>query len=110
MPPDTTKGGYNMAMVKMAKTITRCFNACGKTYRIMQDENGNFWGFDKEILEKGGTVNGISGNIGRTLNETLRHCYEKARISELMKGKDADDTEIMKAALIASDEALKMFG
>lgn len=100
-----------MAMVKMARTITKCFEACGKKYKIMQDENGNFWGIDYEVLEKGQPINGITGNMCRSLKEVMRRCYERARISELMKGKDADDhIAIIKAAMTASDEALKMFG
>lgn len=100
-----------MAMVKMARTITRCFEACGKRYKIMQDENGNFWGIDFEVLEKGQAVNGLTGHLSKTLNETLRRCYTQARTAELMKDKNADDvTEILKATMTASDEALKMFG
>lgn len=98
-----------MAIVKMAKTITTCFVACGKKYKIMQDENGNFWGIDYNDLEKE-VVNGLAGNLSRTLNETLRRCYTKARTAELLKGKNADETEIIKAAITASGEAEKMFG
>ena len=99
-----------MAEVKMVKTVTECFEACGKKYKIMQDENGHFWGIDFEKLNSNKKINGISGNLGRTLNDTLRQCYERARIAEILDYKEADDTEIMKAALQATQEAFEMFG
>lgn len=99
-----------MKMVKMVRTVTECFEACGKKYKIMQDENGNFWGIDFERLNSNKEINGISGNLGRTLNDTLRQCYERARIAEILDYKEADDTEIMKAALQATQEAFEMFG
>lgn len=100
-----------MAEVKMVRTVTECFEACGKKFKIMQDENGHFWGIDFDKLNQNKKINGISGNLGRTLNDTLRSCYEQARIAEILKDKDkADDTETMKAALQATQEAFEMFG
>lgn len=95
----------------MVKTVTECFEACGKKFKIMQDENGHFWGIDFDKLNQNKKINGISGNLGRTLNDTLRGCYTKARIEEILKdNEEADDKEIMKAALKATQEAFKMFG
>lgn len=99
-----------MAIVKMVKTVISCFDVFGRKYRIFQDENGNFWGIDFDLLHQNNDINGITGNLGHTLNDTLRHCYEKARIADILKDKDEkDDNEIMKAALQATQEAFERF-
>lgn len=97
-----------MAKVKMVKTVTECFTACGKKYRIMKDENDHFWGIDYNDLKEE-QIDGLKGNLSRTLNETLRKCYTKARVAEILQGKSSEHEEIIKATITASTEAVKMF-
>ena len=98
-----------MATVKITKTVIECFKACGKKYKIMQDENGNFWGIDYNDLQNNG-VSGLAGNLNRTLTATLRRCYIRARVEELLQDKDTENPKVrILAAVTASNEATQMF-
>lgn len=98
-----------MAKVKMTKTIIERFKVCGKVYKIMQDEKGSFWGIEDKDPKKA-IVNGFEGVLSRTLNATLRRCYIKARMEELMQGRKYKDIVLRDVAIIASDETIKIFG
>ena len=91
------------------KTIIECFECCGKKYSIMQDENGNFWGIDYNDLQSD-EIRVLAGDSNRTLNATFRRCYMRARVEELLQGRDVENPKIrLWAAVTASNEATQMF-
>ena len=99
-----------MANRTMVKTVVKNYIVEGHTYSICLDDQGDYWGFDhKDIDETGKTkkeYNGITGNLGKTLVETMRRCYVSARVEneinrELIRANDLD--EIMKMMKITED-------
>lgn len=94
----------------IVKTVVKNYVVEGHTYSICVDNEGNFWGFDhKDLDETGRTTkeyNGFSGNLGKTLVETMRNCYVSARVEneinkEALRANDLD--EMMKLMQITED-------
>lgn len=79
------------------------------SFEICEDEKGEFWGFDSSELENGKLAkkyNGITGNHGSTMIDTMRMCYQKARMeNEIDRGKlnQNDPEEMKKLMSIVSD-------
>ena len=95
---------------KILTTVVKHYEVEGHTYLIAKDDENNFWGFDKRYIDKRGKLtkefNGFSGNLGKTLQETMRRCYVSARCENEVdneKVKNNDYEEILKIANISED-------
>ena len=91
------------------KVVIENFVVGNHNYIITIDNENEYWGFDKSNPKK--EYNGINGNHGKTLNETLAHCYCEARSKdelnqELIQNNDIN--ELMKLMKIV-EEANKMY-
>lgn len=62
------------------KVVIKNFVVANHTYVIIIDDKNEYWGFDKDNSKK--EYNGINGHHGKTLNETLAHCYNHARCED----------------------------
>ena len=99
-----------MKTVTMEKTMVRKFNTHNHSYVICRDNEGGFWGFDLADLDENGRLakkyNGITGHHSDTMIETMRMCYQSARVEneidrEKLNAKDTD--ELMKLLAIVED-------
>lgn len=64
----------------VVETVINDFYVNPFHFVICKDNKGCYWGFSKTDFENGVTFNGATGHLGDTLNETLRHCYQRARV------------------------------
>lgn len=75
-------------------------------YDIYIDDKNEYWGLDQSRKE----YNGITGNLGKSLNETLAKCYCEARKLdeiniELFCAMDKAEVEKMIAIIEDSEKA-----
>lgn len=97
---------------KITKTIIKNYIVEGHTFVICQDDEGNFWGFDKKELEETRLFNGITGHRSNEINETLRKCYTSARFDNEIdkeKFKNNDLNEFTKFTKII-EESFRVVG
>ena len=90
----------------MEKVVVKEFHTHGHSYAICRDTEGGYWGFDLAKHTAHKEYNGFTGHHGRTMIETMRHCYTDARSEneidrEKLKNNDMD--ELLKLLAIIED-------
>lgn len=73
----------------MKKITTYTIN--NETYYIMKDNNG-FWGIHERYVTDGRlnkVLNGIEGNLNKTLNECLKSCYCESEFRRIQSKTDS---------------------
>ena len=100
-----------MKTATIEKVVVKEFITHGHAFRICRDTDGEFWGFDlaKHTADK--EYNGVTGHHGKTMIETMRHCYTDARTDneidrEKLKNNDTD--EMFKLLAIIEDSYIEI--
>jgi hypothetical protein len=95
-----------MKTATIEKVVVKEFHTHGHSYRICQDTDGGFWGFDLAKHTPDKEYNGITGHHGRTIIDTMRHCYQSARTENEIDREKLDNhdmDEMLKLLAIVED-------
>lgn len=85
----------------------------GYTYIILKDEQG-YWGIDSKLFDSDGIlrkrVNGMQGNLSKTLADCVEQCRISAKIEALIRDEGFDRMEAIDylVTLLDIEEALEV--
>ena len=84
-PKIITEGVTTMSHTVVSVRKVTTLHTYGKTFHITQDNEGNYWGIEDGLLERGIEVNGLNGHMDKDLNRCLKMCTDFAQMDSLHK-------------------------